>query len=107
MSEIKFWEPLSHWNNFTVPELKEILEHCVALERLGIAQNEEMIVSIERDIALREKKISGRYVHYETKPTKIKQQIVQYHSKTNKIMRKTAQHTKQEPQGYLLEQSVQ
>ena len=36
-------EPIPHWNNFTVPELKEILEHCRALERLGIAQDEEMM----------------------------------------------------------------
>jgi len=57
MSQRKCWEPISHWNNFTVPELQEILEHCVALERLGIAQDEKMMVSIERDIALREKKV--------------------------------------------------
>ena len=104
---MKVQEPIPHWNNFTVPELKDILEHCVALERLGIAQDEEMMVSIERDIALREKKISGRYVHHQSKPTKIKQQIVQNNSKTNKIIRKTTQHTKrQQPQEYLLEQDA-
>ncbi len=48
-------ESIAHWNNFTVPELKQILVHCRALERLGIAQDEEMIISIERDIAIREK----------------------------------------------------
>jgi hypothetical protein len=92
-------EPIPHWNNFTVPELKEILEHCRALERLGIAQDEEMMVSIERDITLREKKLSApRYVPFESKPTKIKQQTVkQIHSKTNK---------RQQPQDYLLAQNV-
>jgi hypothetical protein len=49
-------QPTLHWNNFTVPELKEILEHCTALERLGIAQDEEMMCSIQRDIDLREEK---------------------------------------------------
>ena len=60
MSQGKCWEPISHWNNFTVPELQEILEHCVALERLGIAQDEKMMSSIERDIVLREKKTKRR-----------------------------------------------
>jgi hypothetical protein len=104
-SWMKVQGPIPHWNNFTVPELKRILEHCVALERLGIAQDEEMMVSIERDIALREK-ISGRHVHYELKPTKLKQQIVQNRSKTNKIIRKATQNIKQQPQDYLLEQNV-
>ena len=99
-------QPIPHWNNFTVPELKDILEHCVALERLGIAQDEEMMISIERDITLREKKTSRCHGHYESKPTKIKQQIVQNHSKTNKIIRKTTQRTKQQPQDYLLEPSI-
>jgi len=103
---MKFQGPIPHWNNFTVPELRDILKHCVALERLGIAQDEEMMTSIERDIALREKKISGRYVHYESKPKKLKQQIVQNHIKINKNIRKTTQHTKQQPQDYLLEQNV-
>jgi hypothetical protein len=53
-------QPTLHWNNFTLPELKQILEHCTALERLGIAQDEEMMCSIERDITLREKEpLSG------------------------------------------------
>jgi len=60
MVERKFWEPLCCWNNFTLPELKEIFEHCVSLERLGIAQDEKMLASIERDIALREKKVKRR-----------------------------------------------
>jgi hypothetical protein len=64
MAQKKYWEPRSHWNNFTVPELKEILEHCVALERLGIAQDEKMMSSIERDIALREKKVKKRGEDY-------------------------------------------
>ena len=98
--------PIPHWNNFTVPELKDILKHCIALERLGIAQDEEMMVSIKRDIALREKKISERYIHYESKPTKTKQQINQNHSKTNRIIRRTAHPTKQQTQDYLLEQTA-
>jgi len=53
---MKIQEPLPHWNNFTISELKQILEHCVALETLGIAQDEEMMRDIERDLTLREKK---------------------------------------------------
>ena len=53
---MKIREPLPHWNNFTICELKQILEHCVALEKLGIAQDEEMMQDIERDLTLREKK---------------------------------------------------
>ena len=56
---MKIREPLPHWNNFTVCELKQILEHCVALETLGIAQDEEMMRDIERDLTLREKKSIG------------------------------------------------
>lgn len=66
MSERKFWGPISHWNNFTLPELKEILEHCVALEWLGIAQDEQMMASIARDITLREKK--GKRYQEDLKP---------------------------------------
>ncbi len=99
MPQRKCWKTISHWNNFTVPELKEILEHCEALERLGIAQDEKMMASIERDIALREKKLSAlRYVPFESKPTKIKQETVkQIRDKTNK---------KQQPQDYLVAQNV-
>ena len=64
-------EPIPHWNNFTVPELKEILEHCEALERLGIAQDEEMMLSIERDIVLREKKIGAHQPNSGKNRTKI------------------------------------
>jgi hypothetical protein len=99
---MKIREPISHWNNFTVPELRDILEHCVALEKLGIAQDEDMMLSIERDIALREKKTSRQYAHYEPKPTKKRQQIVQNPNKTTMIIRKT----KQEPQNYLIEQTA-
>jgi hypothetical protein len=81
---MKIHEPTPHWNNFTVPELKEILEHCKALERLGIAQDEEMMISISRDIALREKRISEQYLRPESKFTKI-----------------TLQTAKQKPQDYL------
>ena len=81
-----------HWNNFTVPELKEILEHCTALERLGIAQDEEMMCSMERDIAYREEKShSGRF---ESKPARIKQPIARSHN------------PKQPPEEYLLEQTA-
>jgi hypothetical protein len=55
-------EPLTHWGNFTVPELKEILKHCQALERLGIAQDEEMMRDITRDITLREERSGKTYV---------------------------------------------
>jgi len=64
MAQRKCLEPISHWNNFTVPELKEILEHCIALERLGIAQDEKMMASIERDITLRDKKVKKRREGY-------------------------------------------
>ncbi len=71
---MKIHEPISHWNNFTVPELKEILEHCKALDKLGIAQDEEMMASINRDIALRRKRISEHYVRPESKLTRVKLQ---------------------------------
>lgn len=96
---MRIHEPLSHWNNFTILELKEILEHCVALEKLGIAQNNEMMVSIERDLAMRDKEESGRYVHQISKPTK-------HQIKPNKITRKTTDATRQQPQEYLLEQTA-
>jgi hypothetical protein len=48
-----FWGPLPQWNNFTVPELKEILMHCEALEQLGIAQDADLVKSVKRDIELR------------------------------------------------------
>jgi len=103
---MRFREPLPHWNNFTVPELKDILEHCVALERLGIAQDEEMMVSIERDITLREKKTNRHHVHHESKPARMKPQIVQNQNKANRIMSKTTPHAKRQPQEYLLEQTA-
>ena len=56
-----------HWNNFTLPELQEILQHCGALERIGIAQDEQMMVSIENDIASREKKNKRRSLNHELK----------------------------------------
>ena len=83
---MKIREPLTHWGNFTVPELKKILEHCVALETLGIGQDEEMMHDIERDITLRENK-SRNYKF------------------PAKIIKKPTQHSKQEPQ-YLLEQTA-
>ena len=81
-------QPIPHWNNFTVLELKEILEHCRALERLGIAQDQEMIISIERDITIREKKIST---------SQPKQTKKLNHIKINK---------RQQPQSILLEQTA-
>ena len=86
---MKIREPMSHWNNFTVPELKEILGHCNALERLGIAQDEEMTASIERDISLREQKIRRHHLR-----------------RSEQIIRKTTQHTKKQSQDYLLAQPV-
>ncbi len=55
---MRIQQPIPHWNNFTVPELKEILEHCRALEKLGIAQDGKMMTSIKRDITMREKTIT-------------------------------------------------
>jgi len=75
MLEREFWGPIPHWNNFTIPELKEILEHCEALDKLGIAQDEEMIASIRRDIALRKKETITYQVGYKLKPTKTKRQV--------------------------------
>jgi hypothetical protein len=103
---MKLHEPIPHWNNFTVPELKDILGHCVALERLGIAQDNEMMVSIERDIALREKEASGRYTHHISKPAKTKQQTIQNDNKPKRIIRKIATPARQQPQDYLLEQTA-
>lgn len=90
-------EPISHWNNFTVQELKQILEHCKALERLGIAQDEEMIASIERDIKIREKKIRVVRVPFEPTHTKIEHQT----EKQNRLNNKRPQ-----PQSILLEQTA-
>jgi hypothetical protein len=67
-----------------------------------IGQDEEMMLSIEKDLVLREKKISVHYVFPELKLKKIKRQPVQNHGKIDKIIRKTTQHTKQKSQ-YLLE----
>ncbi len=96
---MKAQEPIPHWNNFTIPELKEILKHSRALERLGIAQDEEMIFSLERDITLREKKLSApRYSPFQSKPARITQRTVkQIHVRTSK---------KQQPQEYLLAPNV-
>jgi hypothetical protein len=80
---MKIREPIPHWNNFSVPELKEILEHCRALERLGIAQDEEMIRDIERDVTLREKKTIALHVPLEPKHV-IKQQISKQNLAVNK-----------------------
>ncbi len=85
-------QPTLHWNNFTVPELKEILEHCTALERLGIAQDEEMMRSIERDITLRENEPLS--VRSALKNTKMRQPIIQSHN------------TRQQSRELLLEQTV-
>jgi len=52
---MRIQQSLPHWNNFTVPELKQIMVHCRALEKLGIAQDNELMNSIERDITIREK----------------------------------------------------
>ena len=91
---MKIREPIPHWNNFTLPELRDILGHCVALEKLGIAQDEEMMLSIERDITLREN------VHCEPKPTKIRRQTIQNRSLTNAITKQT------QPRSYILEQTA-
>jgi hypothetical protein len=73
-------EPIPHWNNFTVPELKKILEHCKALERVGIAQDEEMMASIERDIKIRTKEISPHCKRFERK------QVIENKEKENHVI---------------------
>ncbi len=89
---MKIRKPIPHWNNFTIPELHKILEHCGTLERLGIAQDEEMMRSIERDIRLREKQ-TVKYPEF--KPAKLA---------SNKQQKRHS--TKQHRQNYLLEQIV-
>jgi len=74
MSERKYWGQIPHWNNFTLAELKEILMHCRALERLGIAQDEKMMATIEADISLLEKKSRKHIEGYEKVPIAGKQQ---------------------------------
>jgi hypothetical protein len=63
MTETTCLESTARWNNFTLSELKKILSHCAALERIGIAQDQEMMVSIQRDIELIEKN-KRRSVHH-------------------------------------------
>ena len=76
---MKIQHPISHWNNFTVAELKEVLKHCQALERLGIAQDDGMISSVEKDIALREKQQQvPRYAPIESEPKNKEQQSQEY-----------------------------
>jgi hypothetical protein len=58
------------WNNFTLPELKEILQHTQALEDLGIAQDQQMMASIENDIALLEEKKRQKSTRNKTARTK-------------------------------------
>jgi len=91
---MRFQQPLPHWNNFTVPELKQIMVHCRALERLGIAQDEEMMISVERDITMREK---IRTQPFEPKLAKTTQTAKQKLPRMNK---------KEQPQELLLEQTA-
>ena len=83
---MKIREPLLHWNNFTIQELNQILEHCVALETLENAQDQEMMRDIKRDLTLREKK-NKRLTH------------------SAKIFRKSTGHIEQKTQ-CLLEQTA-
>jgi hypothetical protein len=95
---MKIHEPIPHWTHFTVPELKQILKHCSALENLGIAQDNEMTRDIERDITMREKKaINARNAPFEPKYTKIKQAEKRHPIKISQS---------QQPQEYLLEQNI-
>ena len=96
---MKIREPLPHWTNFTIPQLRDILEHCVALEKLGIAQDEEMMVSIERDITLREKKTDFQHEQHKLTPYRIVQ-------KPSSATRKAELRQKQQPQKFLLEQTA-
>jgi hypothetical protein len=100
---MKIQEPITHWNNFTVPQLKQILEHCKALDKLGIAQDEEMTTSIKRDITLRNRLMTRR-VPFEWKITKIKLQADKKSRKSNKIVPKIPRHAKQVPLIYLSKQ---
>jgi hypothetical protein len=83
-------EPIAHWNNFSVPELKAILEHCKALERLGIAQDKEMMASIERDIRIREKKMVVRHARLERGDTKIKEKHKPFKINQENMLEQTA-----------------
>ena len=87
-------QPIPHWNNFSVLELKQIVIHLRALEKLGIAQDEEMMISIERDITMREK--------INTKPSKSKL------AKTKQIERQEFSKIDKrvQPRKLLLEQTV-
>ena len=87
-------QPIPHWNNFSVLELKQIMIHLRALEKLGIAQDEEMMISIERDITMREK--------INTKPSKSKL------AKTKQIERQEFSKIDKrvQPRKLLLEQTV-
>jgi hypothetical protein len=104
---MKVQEPIPHWNNFTVSDLRDILKHCVALEKLGIAQDEEMLDSIERDIALREKREIECHAKNESKLSKIKKRTVQNNSRTNGTARRTMGHPKKQPKNKLQEQNIQ
>ena len=77
MSKNEYWGPIPHWNNFTLAELKEIREHCRALEHLGIAQDEKMLYSIERDIKLRDRAIGKFEVFDESHAVRIGKRKVQ------------------------------
>jgi hypothetical protein len=95
---MKIREPIPHWNNFTVSELKEILEHCQALDRIGISQDEEMMASIKRDITLREKKVILPNTRSNLERSKSNQQKEnQKHLKINK---------REQPKEQFLEQNV-
>ena len=91
---MRIQQPIPHWNNFTVLELKQIMVHCRALEKLGIAQDEEMMSSIERDISMRQK--TSTYP-FESKLAKTSQTEKQKLPKINK---------KEQSQGMLLEQTA-
>ena len=69
MNELEHWMPLSHWTNFTLKELKAILAHYDAIEQLGIEPDTELITSIKRDIALREKKVTTKQTHNISAPS--------------------------------------
>ena len=102
---MRLQEPLPHWINFTIPQLEEVLQHCAALEKLGIAQDSEMIASIERDVALRAKEVSRGYAQHVLGSANRKRKSVQNQNKLNKTIGKT-QPKKQQPQSYLLEQTA-
>ena len=100
---MKIRDPIPHWSNFTIPELKRILKHCAALDKLGIAQDEQMMTSIQRDIDLRQKRMVRHVVNSDSTSVEAKQKFAKRISKSDKI---TSRYETRPPKENLLEQIV-